>query len=53
MFCFYLSVIMIYCTYREPLFESGDVGNGAIYGGGGGGGCCANRHQNATPKGGA
>lgn len=53
MFCFYLSVIMIYCTYREPLFESGDVGNWAIYGGGGGGGCCANRHQNATPKGGA
>lgn len=52
MFCFYLSVIMIYCTYREPLFESGDVGNWAIYGGGGGG-CCANRHQNATPKGGA
>lgn len=52
MFCFYLSVIMIYCTYREPLFESGDVGNWAIYGGGGGGGC-ANRHQNATPKGGA
>lgn len=34
MFCFYLSVIMIYCTYREPLFESGDVGNWAIYGGG-------------------
>lgn len=33
MFCFYLSVIMIYCTYREPLFESGDVGNWAIYGG--------------------
>lgn len=53
MFCFYLSVIMIYCTYREPLFESGDVGNWAIYGGGGGGGCCENRHQNATPKGGA
>lgn len=53
MFRFYLSVIMIYCTYREPLFESGDVGNWAIYGGGGGGGCCANRHQNATPKGGA
>lgn len=53
MFCFYLSVIMIYCTYREPLFESGDVGNWAIYGGGGEGGCCANRHQNATPKGGA
>lgn len=52
MFCFYLSVIMIYCTYREPLFESGDVGNWAIYGGGGGW-CCANRHQNATPKGGA
>lgn len=50
MFCFYLSVIMIYCTYREPLFESGDVGNWAIYGGGG---CCPNRHQNATPKGGA
>lgn len=36
MFCFYLSVIMIYCTYREPLFESEDVGNWAIYGGGGG-----------------
>lgn len=36
MFCFYLSVIMIYCTYREPLFESGDVGNWAIYGGEGG-----------------
>lgn len=53
MFCFYLSVIMIYCTYREPLFESGDVGNWAIYGGGEGGWCCANRHQNATPKGGA
>lgn len=51
MFCFYLSVIMIYCTYREPLFESGDVGNWAIYGGGGW--CCVNRHQNATPKGGA
>lgn len=50
MFCFYLSVIMIYCTYRKPLFESGDVGNWAIYGGGW---CCANRHQNATPKGGA
>lgn len=49
MFCFYLSVIMVYCTYREPLFESGDVGNLR----GGGCVCCANRHQNATPKGGA
>lgn len=38
MFCFYLSVIMIYCIYWEFFFESEDVGNWVIYGGGGEGG---------------